>query len=386
MRLLFSKSFPHTIVGLFAATLTAGALVGCAATPTSARSGGGSPIQRAAETPVDHDAYATLGYRLAWRGFAVMSRGASLRFFNVFGDTVVAQDSRAAITAMEASNGGNRWSTTVSEPLTEFVGNVRRGNQLLASSDNELFILDIETGEIVDRQNLEMVVNTRPAVVGDLVVYGTSIGRVLGHDVNIGFTRWAYQLDSAIETEPAVVGAESVGVVSRNGDVIIIDASSGSALLRDRIFDGLSNDPVAGDNAMYVASEDQSIYAFPIQGERRLWRVRTEWALTDQPTLMDGTLYVAVPNDGLWALNAQNGQRIWSAQGVRGRVVGERSGRLIVWNARQRRAVTIDPETGDVLDRVHLPTVEHMRMTDPRDGDLYTATADGVVAKFVPRS
>src|SRR5690606_12182537 len=109
------------------------------------------------------------------------------------------------------------------------------------------------------------------------------------------------------------------GVVSQGGDVIIIDTRSGASTLRARIFDGLANDPVAGDDAMYVASLDQSVYGFAARGSSWDWRLRTDQPITEQPVLLDGVLYVDIPGEGLTALDpAYNGERIWSNAGVSG--------------------------------------------------------------------
>ncbi len=338
---------------------------------------------RAAEAEIDFEAYARLGYNYSWRGYPVIGRRAQVQHFDVFDDTVIVQDSLNTMTALEASSGRNRWSNTLGQPLTRFLGNVRVDDRILSSSDNELFILDVATGEVSERQNLALVVNTRPAVSQGIAVFGTPRGEALGHSLFTKHKAWGYLLSGSIRATPTLVGP-LVGVVSEGGDVIIIDPRDGSSTMRGRIFSGLDNRPVGASDTMFVASRDQSIYAFGARSGL-LWRKRTEYPLTDQPAHHDGRLYQAIPNIGMVALDAGSGEEIWTAEGVRGEVIGMREDRLLVWNEQASRMTLLDPAMGDVLDVVELPGVSQVEMTRFRDGDLYTATPSGVIAKFTPR-
>ncbi len=337
---------------------------------------------RRANTNVDHEAYRALGYNLVWRGFPLITRGQRPEHFDVDGDVVLVEDTGNALTLIDASTGVNRWSNTVASKLTKTLGNVRVGDRIISASDTEVFVLDVRTGELLDRQNLDLVVNTKPVIVSDVAVFGSASGEVLGHSLYTGFRRWGYLLDSAIDAQPAHVG-DLVGVVSSQGDVIILDPETGASTNRGRTFAGLQNRPVGSDDALFVASLDQSVYAFSAVGFDLLWRHRGERPITDQPVIHDDVLYVAIPEVGLVAFNALTGDQIWTASDVYGEAIGIRAGKLIIWDG--STAVLLDPDRGDILERVWLPDVDQLRMDEFEDGDLYTITRRGVVAKFVPR-
>jgi len=350
------------------------------------RPGGEGRVRPQRTTSAEHDAYAALGYRLAWRGYPILSRGAEITQIHLLGDAVSIHGSGNSVTVMDASSGVNRWSSALASPLTRFVGHLRDDDALLVASDTELFILDIATGEIRDRHDLAIVVNTQPVQVGSIVIFGSGTGEVLGHNLVSGFKQWGYRLDGSIDAPPARLGVGLAGVVSQNGDVIVIDPATGSSTFRDEIFDGLENAPVAGEDAFYVASRDRSVYAFPARGERRLWRHRTESPLRDQPALIGDVLYTTAPEAGLLALDAADGSLRWTVGDVHGRVVGVRDDRLIVWDRDAQSAAVLDPDTGDVLERVDLPGAVFMRMTKPVEGELFVTDRTGAVSKFVPRS
>lgn len=357
---------------------TGGAPSGAAA-PRTADSGARAAPDR---DDVAHEAYAQIGYRLVWRGFPIMADRARPLHFDVFDDVLLVHNTNNVITLMEAGNGANRWSNELAGRLTRFVGNVRHDDQLLCSSDNELFILDIATGQVQDRQDLDLVINTEPVVSRDVVVYASTIGQVLGHSLITRHKLWAYQLQGSIDAAPTLVG-DLVGVVSQGGDAIIIEPTTGSARSRARVYGGLRSDPVGSGDAMFLGSTDQSVYAIGAQGGEILWRHRTEWPIRSQPVHHDGALYITVPEEGFVKFNAATGEVLWRAKEAQGRAIGIRDGRLLVWDG--ETCAALDPRSGDVLAQATLPSVKEIEMSDFVDGDLYTVSPQGVVARFAPR-
>lgn len=379
---------PRPLLGAALGALAIALSVGCASNRPGAVSAGPmiETAQSSSGSIVDHDAYAQLGYRLVWQGYPVMGDRAAVRFFDVFDDVIVMHSAANVITLMETTTGSNRWVREVGTRLDAFVGNTTDNGQLLVSSDNELFMLDMRTGEITDKDNLAVVVSTPPRVVWPIVVYGSGGGEVLGHNLETGFKLWGYKLRGSITARPVRIGERLVGVVSQEGDVIILDAWNGSSTLRARIFGGLENNPVGSDDAMYVASLDQSIYGFATRGDTWDWRVRTQNPLRAQPTLLDGVLYVDIPGEGLAAIDpAYGGERIWTNPDAAGAVIGMQDGDLIVFNRERRTAYRIDPERGDLIETVVLQGVERLHMSPNIDGDLFAVSPRGVVSKFTPR-
>jgi outer membrane protein assembly factor BamB len=309
------------------------------------------------------------------------NRAAPVRM-DLFDDVLYVHNSRNVVTAMETTSGANRWSNQLASPIARFVGSERIDDRILTASDNELFLLSVDTGEVLDRQDLALVVNTAPLVVGQMVVFGSTGGEALGHDLFTRHKRWGYQLRGAIEADPVRVGP-GVGVVSQRGDVLIVEPRSGASLSLHTIFDGLTNDPVAGDDTLFIAGRDQSVWAFPAREDRTLWRLRTEAPIAAQPVFYDGLLLVTLPDRGFTAIDAFSGDVMWNAKSVSGRAVAIRDGRLLVWDGEAMAA--LDPDTGDVLTRAAIPDVAFIAFSDFEDGEMYTMSPAGVVSKLLPR-
>ncbi|VAX42609.1 hypothetical protein MNBD_PLANCTO03-279 [hydrothermal vent metagenome] len=387
------RSLPRLAAGLTLAALLAlpaGCGLGAIWTSDSAPSAGastgnsgpGSLIdQRREAFKIDHDAYASLGYRLDWRGFPVVAAGEHIQFLDLYDDIVVAHESAATVSILEASNGELRNSSQIASPLTRFVGNFRTDNLIVVSSDTDAAIIDIQTGEIIQRDHLDRVISTAPVYFANHKIYGTSIGHVYAHYMTPPVNAWAYDLGSPIDADLVLVGP-TVVAVSRRGDIAMLDAASGTLLARAKIFGGCEADPVAGTGMVFFASLDQSIYAFDLNGKQQ-WRIRTEQPLRLTPTYHDGVLYVPSNDKGLRAINANTGTQLWNQPKIAGRVVAMRSGKLITWDG--TTASTLDPTTGDVIFSTELTEVEILKPDHFVDGNLYAVSTGGIIAKFQPR-
>lgn len=362
------------------------ALPACSGSSASRSGASSSSSGKVASAPIkavnreaEHDAVEKLGYRIEWRGFPFTSRGLHVEYFDLLGDAIVVQDDTSTVTVMDPVTGRNRWSTRLAGELTRFVGSARHNDTLLCASDTSLFFVDIRTGTIKDKQRLAVVVNTPPLVIDHMAIFGCTSGELLGHSLTSGYKQWGYLLNGAITSRPAAVGA-GVGAVSQGGDVLIVNPLTGASYGRSLIFDGISNHPVAGADTLFVASRDQSVYAFDASTGKRIWRYRTERPITDQPAAYNGRLYVAIPGRGLIAFNGATGEIIWTAPDVRGEPIGIHDGRLIVWNGSV--ATLIDDRRGDVIEKVSIPGLKALKMTSFVDGDLYAVTPAGAVAKY----
>jgi len=334
---------------------------------------------------VDHDAWAKLGYRLDWQGFPFFAGGNTARVTRLvpFDDMVLVQESSSAVALLEANTGAKRWAVDLANPITKFTGITRDpqdSTRILVSSESELFGLAAQSGNLVIREKYDKVVNTAPVMIGHLAIYGCSTGEVQAHVVGRGVKAWGFDLQGSIDADPVRMG-ESVGAVSQAGEVVFL-TDKGAVLGRNKIFQGLATDPVANDTTMYVAGLDQSVWAFDFTGALA-WRYRTSVPLKDQPTLHGDVLYVNVPGQGLTALNATDGHVRWISKAAAGTVIAVRNKQLIAWDGTS--AYTIDPDRGDVYDKVELPNIQSIKLDAFDNGNAYAVDGRGVVSKFVPR-
>lgn len=373
----FRRRVGHVLAVVAALSLTG--LSGCGGARRAP-----SPDARRAAFPIDDAAYAKIGYRVDWIGYPDLTGRRKVEFIAPYDDAVLVLEGGSTVTCLSASDGSRRWADQLASLLTRFVALGRDGRRVLVSAEDEVFLLDIDTGTLRDRQRYAKIVSTAPVAYGGTLIYGSGTGELFAHVLTATIDRvkaWGHGFEAAIEHDPVLIG-NTVGVVAQNGDVRFLDAASGALVGRNRIFKGLATNPVANGSAMFVASLDQSIYAFRPDGVM-LWQHRTPVQLRVQPTARDRVVYCAVEGEGLLAFDAATGAVNWTAPGVRGTVVGISRGRLLCWDGRE--ALLLDEARGDVVARATLPKVRLLRPDKFEDGRLYVVSESGVVARFVPR-
>ncbi len=326
-----------------------------------------------------------IGYRWDWSGFPAPARGSRVEFLKAWPDAVAAQDSASKLTVLESSSGRVRWSSEISSPLTRFVGLARDrqfgGDRVICSAEAEVLILDIQTGNLISRQRYESVVNTPPLLLGTLGIYGTPDGTFLAHEFRNSARAWAYQASGPIEQPPILAGGVIAGV-TQAGHVALIDAGTGTLAGRNRIYGGAAG-PLATDGALtFIASLDQSLYAFAPSG-LTVWQHRTSRPLAFAPVCIGARLYCHTADNGFTCFNAADGTVLWSNKEVRGTLIGTRTGDLLVWDG-----VTfsvLEPARGATVASSTLPTIRQITFDRFDNGVMYAVNRAGVVGRFVSK-
>jgi outer membrane protein assembly factor BamB len=366
--------------------LLAAAVAGLSGCDSSGIGRNRTPEQRRSDFPIEAADWGKIGYRLDWVGYPAITGSLPIQFAEAYPDIVMTLEGGSQLSILEATNGNRRASDQLANPLTKFVGLARDNSQIYAASESEVFSLDPQTGILHGRQRTEKIVSTEPVQFGNLLIFGTPSGEVLAHLAggSVGGVKvWGFATGSSVEHKPALIGS-AVGCVSIAGQVTFLDAQSGNLMGRNTIFAGSDTNPVADNNFMYVASLDQSVYAFNPFGGAVAWRYRTASPLRTQPTAFGGKLYCSVPGEGLVAFEGASGSVLWRCRNFpNGVVVAINKGNLVVFNGEE--AALVDAQRGDIIDRTKLPGVSFFKTDKFVDGNLYAISKSGVIAKFLKR-
>ncbi|MEO0512838.1 MAG: PQQ-binding-like beta-propeller repeat protein [Planctomycetota bacterium] len=371
------------------ASTTARALFGCVIAAALALPGcGGLSSQQRAEQAASsadllrNEAMFALGYRNEWVGVPYIGDGAEIVFAEAYDDVVLLLDSASRFTALDTATGLSRWSIELTDATTEFVGIARSGDLAFAASASELFIVRIREGALTGRQSLVRIAGTEPVVFGDTVVFGTPGGEVFAHKFGLGFRAWGNKVGTTVSKNAAVLPG-SITVAADDGNVLFVDPKSGKRTGQISVYGPPGSNPVAGTKYVYLASRDQSLYAFDPAGGGVVWRERTSTPLTAQPTFHQGALYMMLPEQGLVAFDAETGSRRWTSAEVAGHTVAISQRGLITFDGGP--AWLLDPQRGDVIEAVDLDDVDRLLTDSFEDGHLYVLTDDGRVGRYQAR-
>lgn len=343
-------------------------------------------MQRQQRASTEDQGVFDLGYRNSWRTVPFAPGTSTIEHIEPFDDVVLLVDADSRMTALDAGTGRIRWSVELTDPLTSFVGIGRSGNRALAASNNELFVVDIPTGALADRQSLERIAGGPFEVVGNAAIFGTINGELLSHRVDRGVKSWGNKVGSGMSTSPVAIEGVTqtvIGAVADDGGVLFVDASTGQRVGAISIFGAPGAQPVSGEGLLFATSRDQSFYAFTPDRGDVVWRVRTDKPLLSQPTYDRGAVYVALHERGLVAFDAETGSVRWEAPEIGGTVVASGPRGLVVWDA--PNAHLVDAQRGDIIASHELADVDAVFADDFDGGFLFTVTNDGDIAKFSPR-
>ncbi len=355
------------------------ALAGCGSAPSKPAA---TTTVAQAVAKIDHDAWASLGYRLDWQGFPFAGTIANpkITFVTPSANHVLVQETNSYVSLLEVNNGARRWSVEFGNNLTMFVGlgaDPADANRIFVASESELFTVAAQTGGLTTRERFDRVVNTRPVLMNGLGIFGAANGEVLAHRPGATLKAWGYGTGSTIDASPTAM-TDGVAVLTISGDVLIF-TPDGLLQGRNRILGNTSTNPVSNGPLLAIAGLDQSLWCFDLKGNQ-VWRLRQSAPLTVQPTALENSVVCELPETGLTNVDFASGNVLWSNPKVHGTVVASHAGRLVVWNG--STACLVDAKRGDLLTSVNLPGVVSLTPDQFDGGNLYAATAEGSIAKF----
>jgi outer membrane protein assembly factor BamB len=336
---------------------------------------------------IDRDAYAKIGYSLAWSSFVAFDRvgKGTVDKATVLGDLLVISDDTTATSALNTTSGSPKWALQVDDRGGRFKSFSRLNGQILATNETEVFMINAETGQLVDRQRLPHLSSTAPIVFGDLFVYGSG-DLVVAHSLGIKEQAWAYRFPSPIKIDPVWTGGTTACFVSNDGNVGILDCATGTMVGFGRMYKNAGAVPAVGDGAVFIAGSDQSLWSFNLADGSRRWQVRTEVPLMATPSVYGQHVMTYVTGAGTVCVNSRTGDQEWVNKTLNGSMVAVRKGNPVFWDSATGVAKVIDAARGDVIVQVTLPNVARIVNGGSfADGDLYTISARGEVSKFVPR-
>jgi len=376
---MFEKS--KTRCSLFAIILAGSAafIGGCSTSSSSARTN--SQAAPAGDWTINHADWSEMGYQWQWTGSPPLQPGALIDHATAYDDLLVFQGSGSTLSVLESSTGKVRWSRQIDRPSTRFQESVREGDTLYTASDTELWELNIRNGNTIDRDALGTLVNTSPLIIDNLAIFGTLSGELFAWQMENDFKLWNYKFDGPIHVPAIAVNDGYIAAISENGDIRTLETINAHSGMSARIAGGTEATLLADEIGLYIASKDQSIYAYDLIDGFRFWRKRSSAPITIQHTLHEGVIYATTEDNGLMAIDSATGDTLWETGTIGGWVLTVLDGKeLIVWSGYELFA--IDKDRGDIIARMPLTQIAGIRTNSIDDGDLYVITLEGTVAKF----
>ncbi len=209
--------------------------------------------------------------------------------------------------ALGREGGVTQWMRTLAMPLRGSLS--ISGNKLLAGgSDGRFHAFDKSNGEILWTLPYGGRFNCHPVAVNGSVYAGNDDGNLLAIEEGTGKLLWRYRTKGSVQG-PVAVGNDTVYFGSGDGYLYAVRSGDGSLLWRKRTGAGVEAVALV-DNALLVASLDNFVYRFSLNGAR-VWKRQLPGRISAQPlTAKDGALFTPLSSPAGVVLGLRDGRQV----------------------------------------------------------------------------
>ncbi len=329
------------------------------------------------------------GLRIVWQTEPLVTRDAVLHIVNASPDSVWFGDSSGSIVRLRRDNGETVWRSSTFQGIErmlalEYLPTERNDNVYVVTELGSV-IMDAATGNLLKRTRFSQLPSNVPAIYGQTMIYGTNTGLASWFLYATGYNWRATTLGGHV-VAPVTIAGDIAIVGSTNGTVLAMDAPSAGIRWSRKLSAGVET-PIATDSqACYVASHDQSLWAFDQMRGRVLWQYFTQTSLRNPPVRIADGLYLQIPGEGLVSFtplpnNKPDGEVLWKSKAP-GNIIGRIDTNVMAWDRSTHTLSAVDVGTGRIVHQVILPKVQAIQFSPMIDGDVFIAAKDGAVERL----
>ncbi|WP_339912125.1 PQQ-binding-like beta-propeller repeat protein [Symmachiella dynata] len=318
------------------------------------------------------------GLTRAWWSQAVMNyRRDKLQHLTNDDKNVYVQSSNGILTTFDAESGRKKWATRIGSADAPGMPASSNDTHVFVWSAATLFMLDKESGKIVEQFDLPGQPSTSARADEEQIYIGFLDGSLYAFDIESGMVNWRYQTSKRILV-PALPHSHTVLFASTNGILYSVDA-----LTRDTVFQFESDSQITAPMAVFedlvlLASEDYKLYALNINNGSQGWRspFLSGERIKQAPVVIKNDVYLVPEHRGLYCLSAKTGDEHWYVEGIEKLL--SLSPRRVYAVDRLNRLVILNRDTGAKVGGVPLgPATVHM--TNDFTDRIYVATSSGTI-------
>ena len=254
----------------------------------------------------------------------------------------------------------------------------RIDKKILVNSENRMFVLSSQTGETIALSDLETPVATAPAILGSYAVFGGDNGLIFAHNIATSYSAWRARLPMGVMVRPVAQG-NSVFLADSGGNYVMYN-NEGSLLWAGRAHAKISAEPVVTPNGVFVASEDQSLYALNRSNGRDRWIYRAETPLTRSPVALGASIYLPLHSGELVSIDPLNGSEIWRVK-LAAHPFALLDQKLLLYTPKS--IVIIDNQTGKTVSEYHAGPLKSV-LRGP-DNSIILVSPEGHLQRLDPR-
>lgn len=335
-------------------------------------------------------------YSTFWEAQLPLREGDGATGIYLLDDNLYVTTTEGEVMAIHPGAGLLRWARRVTQrtftifPPTHMVNDTGTGPVVFATT-TMLTVLDRYSGDPLASAPPRFAAGSGAAgyVVRsedeeeDVLLYRLIVGSSDGHVYAVQwkqpteprmFNLWKAAAGGPVRATPVFADPDHVYCASTGGHVYCFTAATKIQQWEFRAERAVVGNLELGDDALYVASADRSLYKLDRLSGVLRWRRRLPDMLETGPTLLGDAVYQYCPGTGLHAVDANYGDALWILP--EGRQAVARTGDRVVVRLAGDRLATVNAKSGTVMAELPLASAAHVAV-NRQDGAVYAVTPRG---------
>lgn len=301
-------------------------------------------------------------------------------------DTLYVTTMKGTLFSVSAETGLVRWGAKVAAPddviysATPLRGHDDAGPVVIPTT-SEILIYNRYSGALIQRTPMPFAPGSAAVGIEDRLYLGSADGLFYSLQLDLRgriepVKRWEVRTDRPVTAAPLLTDAGTLIFATHGGTVYACFAEDKTLRWAARTTGAVLANPALGDDGVYVASMDRSLYKFRLSDGRLMWRVRLPRPLEEGPVLAGGRVFQYCPQWGLSALDPNTGEETWRRPDGRAFLSHSRGNDIIM--SLSGKIEVVASALGQVQYTIDAPEVD-ATVANTHDDAVYLLAGDGRV-------
>lgn len=266
--------------------------------------------------PIEQGLIDSVGWTTLWIASAPLKGNEKIDRMFVEGDCLYLLTNTAYLFSIHRQNGNVRFVVPLAAKRLPICDPISVGKELWFMVGNELVIVDVDSGQIVQRRFFDNVGNSFGCgiAVGQRLIYLAGSDRRLHVFDREGFWRhFSASADDKTLIQWPIWAGDRVIFNTQGGAVVAMAADSPTKLWQFNTTGALRAPMAADDGFVYVGGDDTKLYKLHLQTGRMAWQnpFLAGAKIRHAPVVGRLATYLFVPTRGLYAIDKNTGALIW---------------------------------------------------------------------------
>ena len=164
--------------------------------------------------------------------------------------------------------------------------------------------------------------------------------------------KFSYQDNASLFTAAVPAGKKAIAFGTSDGNLKLIDATTGKLLWKDSVFGSIYTNPLYTGEYIIAGTISGQLIAWNQKNGTRAWTLELNEPLISEPFQHNNLIYLGVGSGTMYCLDARDGKIIWSYKGIEGQLQARpalsKDGKQLVFGAWDTHLYCLDATNGEL--------------------------------------